>query len=83
MKPNVIITILVVQSSVVLLSSFAVGLSLGIITTVLILVPNLVVTSLTILEVALWLLAALTVMFLLSLYLAMRFAKTSLLKILT
>ncbi|MGB9841436.1 MAG: ABC transporter permease [Candidatus Bathyarchaeales archaeon] len=83
MKPNAIIAILVVQSSVVLLSSFAVGLSLGIITTVLILVPNPVVTSLTILEVALWLLATLTVMFLLSLYPAMRFAKTSLLKILT
>ncbi|MCW4007079.1 MAG: ABC transporter permease [Candidatus Bathyarchaeota archaeon] len=82
-KPNTIIAILAVQSIVVLLSSFAVGLSLGIITTVLILVPNPVVTSLTILEVALWLLVALTVMLLLSLYPAIRFAKTPLLKILT
>ncbi|MEM3000487.1 MAG: FtsX-like permease family protein [Candidatus Bathyarchaeia archaeon] len=79
-KPNTIIAILAVQSLVVLLTSFAVGLSLGIIITVLILVPNPVVTSLTIMEVALWLLAALTVMFLLSLYPAIRFAKTPLLK---
>ncbi|MGB9914043.1 MAG: hypothetical protein ACPLIG_02055 [Candidatus Bathyarchaeales archaeon] len=56
---------------------------MGIIITVLILVPNPVVTSLTIMEVALWLLAALTVMFLLSLYPTIRFAKTPLLKILT
>ncbi|MCX8153719.1 MAG: hypothetical protein N3E52_04725 [Candidatus Bathyarchaeota archaeon] len=82
-KPNTVISILAVQSLVVLLSSFAVGISLGIIITVLILVPNPVVNSLTVLEVSAWLLTALAVMFLLSLYPAMEFAKKSLLKLLS
>ncbi len=80
-KPNAIIAILAVQSIVVLLSSFAVGISLGVITTLLILVPYPVVTGLTILEIAAWLFAALAGMFLLSLYPAARFAKTPILKI--
>jgi ABC-type antimicrobial peptide transport system permease subunit len=82
-KPNAIIAILAVQSIVVLLSSFAVGISLGVITTLLILVPNPAVTTVTILEVAAWLFTALAGMFLLSLYPAARFAKTPILKIMT
>jgi ABC-type antimicrobial peptide transport system permease subunit len=82
-KPNAIIAILAVQSIVVLFSSFAVGISLGVITTLLILVPNPVVTTVTILEVAAWLFTALAAMFLLSLYPAARFAKTPILKIMT
>ena len=82
-KPNAIIAILAIQSIVVLLSSFAVGISLGVITTLIILVPDPIVTSLTILEVAAWLFAALAGMFLLSLYPAARFAKTPILKIMT
>jgi ABC-type antimicrobial peptide transport system permease subunit len=82
-KPNAIIAILAIQSIVVLLSSFAVGISLGVITTLLILVPNPVVTSVTILEVAALLFTALAAMFLLSLYPAARFAKTPILKIMT
>jgi ABC-type antimicrobial peptide transport system permease subunit len=82
-KPNAIIAILAIQSIVVLLSSFAVGISLGVITTLLILVPNPVVTSVTILEVAALLFTALAGMFLLSLYPAARFAKTPILKIMT
>ena len=81
-KPNTIIAILAVQVVVILLSSFGVGISLGIIATLLILVPNPVVTSLTVIEVSAWLLAALATMFLLSLYPAIRFAKTPLLKFL-
>ena len=82
-KPNAVIAILAVQSLVVLLSSFAVGISLGVITTLLILVPNPVVTTVTLLEVAAWLFTALAGMFLLSLYPAARFAKTPILKIMT
>jgi ABC-type antimicrobial peptide transport system permease subunit len=82
-KPKAIIAILAIQSIVVLLSSFAVGISLGVITTLLILVPNPVVTSVTILEVAALLFTALAGMFLLSLYPAARLAKTPILKIMT
>jgi ABC-type antimicrobial peptide transport system permease subunit len=80
-KPKAITAILAVQSLVVLLSSCAVGISLGVITTLMILVPQPVVTSITILEVAGWLFAALGGMFLLSLYPAVKFARTPLLKI--
>jgi len=82
-KPKAIIAILAIQSVVVLLSSFAVGISLGVITTLLILVPNPVVTSVTLLEVAALLFTALAGMFLLSLYPAARLAKTPILKIMT
>jgi ABC-type antimicrobial peptide transport system permease subunit len=82
-KPNAVIAILAVQSLVVLLSSFAVGISLGVIATLLILVPNPVVTTVTILELAALLFTALAGMFLLSLYPAARFAKTPILKIMT
>ncbi len=82
-KPNAIIAILAIQSIIVLLSSFAVGISLGVITTLLILVPNPVVTGVTIFEVAAFLFAALAGMFLLSLYPAARLAKTPILKIMT
>jgi ABC-type antimicrobial peptide transport system permease subunit len=75
------IVIFAIQSLIVLLSSFAAGIALGVIVTLMILVPYPVVTSITILEIAAWLFAALTSMFLLSLYPAVKFAKTPLLKI--
>jgi ABC-type antimicrobial peptide transport system permease subunit len=80
-NPKAIVAILAVQSVIVLLSSCAVGISLGVITTLMILMPHPVVTSVTILEIAAWLFAALSGMFLLSLYPAVKFAKTPLLKI--
>ena len=80
-KPKTVTAILAVQSLVVLLSSCAVGVSLGVITTLMILIPQPVVTSVTILEVAGWLFGALGGMFLLSLYPAVKFARTPLLKI--
>jgi ABC-type antimicrobial peptide transport system permease subunit len=80
-KPKTVIVILAIQSIIVLLSSFAVGISFGVITTLLILVPHPVVTNITIIEVAAWLIAALIGMLLLSLYPAAKFAKTPLLKI--
>jgi ABC-type antimicrobial peptide transport system permease subunit len=83
MKPKTIITILGIQALVVLISSFAVGISLGVITTLVILVPDPVVTTATLVIVAAWLFAALIGMFLLSLYPAAKLAKTSILKIMT
>jgi ABC-type antimicrobial peptide transport system permease subunit len=80
-KPNIIMSISSIQSAIVLLSSFAVGISLGFPTTLLILMKNPLITSLTIVEIAVWLLAALSCMFILSLYPAFRLAKTSILKI--
>lgn len=82
-KPKIIVVISAIQSAIVLISSFAAGISLGIITTLLILMTNPLVTSVTVLEIAAWLLAALIVMFLFSLYPAFRLAKTSILKIMT
>jgi ABC-type antimicrobial peptide transport system permease subunit len=80
-KSKTVVTILAVQSLIVLLSSFAVGISLGVIITLMILTPQPVVTGFTILEIAGWLFAALVVMFLLSLWPAARLAKKPILKI--
>jgi ABC-type antimicrobial peptide transport system permease subunit len=82
-KPRFIIHILAIQSLIVLISSFATGISLGVITAWLILMANPLVTSITILEITTWLLAALVGMFLLSLYPAYKLANASILKIMT
>ena len=82
-KPRIILATSAIQSSIVLFASFAVGISFGIITTLIILMANPVVTSFTVAEIAFWLAAASFGMFLLSLYPAFRLAKTSILKIMT
>jgi ABC-type antimicrobial peptide transport system permease subunit len=82
-KPRIIMHISAIQSLIVLISSFATGISIGIITAWLILMTNPLVTGITILEITGWLLAALIGMFLLSLYPAYRLTKTSILKIMT
>jgi len=82
-KPKTVVTILAVQSLIVLLSSFAVGISLGVIITLLILTPQPVVTSFTILEIGGWLFAALVGMFLFSLWPAVKFAKKPILQIMS
>lgn len=82
-KPKAVVTILAMQSLIVLFSSFAVGISLGVIVTVMILMSHPLVTSFTILAIAGWLLAALTGMFLLSLWPALRFAKKPILKMMS
>ncbi len=82
-KPKIVIFILAIQSIIVLVSSFAVGISLGTIITLLILMKQPLVTSVTILEITGWLLAALAGMFIFSLYPAFRLAKASILKIMT
>jgi ABC-type antimicrobial peptide transport system permease subunit len=80
-RPRIIINISAIQTVIVLISSFAIGISLGIITTLIVLMANPLVTSLSILEITIWLAAALTAMFLFSLYPAVRLAKTAILKI--
>ena len=82
-KPRIIVAISAIQSALVLISSFATGISLGVITTLLILMTNPLVTSVTVLEITAWLIGALIGMFLFSLYPAFRLAKTSILKIMT
>jgi ABC-type antimicrobial peptide transport system permease subunit len=82
-KPKTIVAVLAVQSLIVLFSSFGVGISLGVIITLMILTPQPVVTSFTLLEISGWLLAALGGMFLLSLWPAVRFAKKPILKIMS
>jgi ABC-type antimicrobial peptide transport system permease subunit len=82
-KPKTVVAMLAVQSLIVLLSSFGVGISFGVIITLMILTPQPVVTSFTVLEIAGWLLAALGGMFLLSLWPAVRFAKKPILKIMS
>ncbi len=82
-KPRIIITISAIQSAIVLLSSFTLGISLGVITTLLILMKNPLVTSLTIVEIATWLFAALIIMFIFSLYPVFKLAKASILKSMT
>ena len=80
-KPKIVIVILSIQSIIVLLSSFGVGITFGTIITLLILMQQPLVTSFTILEISGWLLAALLGMFLFSLDPAFRLAKSSILKI--
>ncbi len=80
-KPRIIINISAIQEAIVLFSSFAVGISFGVITTLMILMTNPLVTILIVAEIASWLLAALIIMFILSLYPAFRLAKTSILKV--
>jgi ABC-type antimicrobial peptide transport system permease subunit len=82
-KPKTVVTMLAIQSLIVLFSSFAVGISLGVIITLMILISQPVVTSFTILGISAWLLTALVGMFLLSLYPAVRFARKPILKIMS
>jgi putative ABC transport system permease protein len=80
-KPKIIVSICAIQSAIVLLSSLALGISLGLTTTLLILIKNPIVTSLTVTKICVWLLSSLLFMFIISLYPAFKLAKTSILKI--
>ena len=74
-KPATVVRIISLQSLVALLSSYGAGVAIGIMITLMVLVPEPLVTSFTILEISGWLLTALATMFLLSLYPALRFAR--------
>jgi ABC-type antimicrobial peptide transport system permease subunit len=82
-KPKTVLAILAVQSLIVLFSSFAVGISIGVMITLMILMAQPVVTSFTILSIAGWLFAAMFGMYLLSLWPAVRFARKPILEIMS
>ena len=82
-KPKFIVFVLAIQSIIVLVSSFGVGISLGTIITLLILLPQPIVTSFTILEITGLLFAALAGILLFSLYPAFKVARSPILKIMT
>jgi putative ABC transport system permease protein len=82
-KPSTILKIVATQSLVLSLGSFAAGVAFGIIITLLILVPEPVVTAFTVIEIAGWMLAALAITLSLSLYPMIRFAKKPLLESMT
>lgn len=82
-KPRLITFIISIQSMIVLLSGLGFGLSLGTIATLMILMANPIVTVLTLLEITLWLFAAVGLMYLFSLYPAIKFGKKPILKMLT
>jgi ABC-type antimicrobial peptide transport system permease subunit len=82
-KPRTIVEIVSGQSFVVLLSSYAAGVVFGIIITLLILVPEPVITEYTVFEIAGWLVIALATTFILSLYPAIRFARKPVLEMMT
>jgi ABC-type antimicrobial peptide transport system permease subunit len=80
-KPKTVTKIVSEQSFIILLSSFAAGVPIGIILTLLILVPEPIITSYTVLEIAGWLLIALLVVFVSSLYPTIKFARKQILEI--
>ena len=82
-KPKFIVFVLAIQSIIVLVSSFGVGISFGTIITLLILLPQPIVTGFTMLEITGLLFAALAGILLFSLYPAFKVARSPILKIMT
>ncbi len=80
MNPKTVAKIVSEQSLIVLLSSCGVGISIGIIITLLILVPEPVITSYTVLQITGWLLFTSLVMFVSSLYPTIEFARKSIME---
>lgn len=76
-KPRTVLEIVAGQSLIVLFASCAVGIALGVIITLMILMPEPLVTNYTIMEIAGWLLMALLATFIFSLYPAVKFARKS------
>jgi ABC-type antimicrobial peptide transport system permease subunit len=74
MKPNAVVKIVSTQNFMILLSSYAVGLCLGIIATLLVLIPEPLVTDFTIMEIAGWLVVVYALIFVISLFPVLRFA---------
>jgi putative ABC transport system permease protein len=82
-KPRTVLAMVSAQSLIILLGSYAVGIALGTITTLLILVQNPLVTPYTIVEIGGWLLLALIVTFGSSIYPALVFARKPVLETMT
>ena len=79
-RPNIIVSTLAIQSGALLVSSFAVGLSVGTVVLLIILMAHPIVTAMTFVEIGAWLAGAIVVMFILSIIPALRLKKTSILK---
>jgi ABC-type antimicrobial peptide transport system permease subunit len=79
-RPKLIIDLSAFESAIVLLSSFGIGLSFGVIITLMTLMANPLVTATTIAVISVWLVLALVVMFLLSLFPAVRLSRRGILK---
>jgi ABC-type antimicrobial peptide transport system permease subunit len=82
-EPKTVRGIIFTQSLIVALASYAVGVAFGIITTLLVLVKQPVVTPCSVIEIAAWLLLAFAATFLFSVYPAIIFAKKSVLELMT
>jgi ABC-type antimicrobial peptide transport system permease subunit len=82
-KPRTVLAMISAESLIVLLASYAVGIALGTITTLLILMQNPLITPYTVIEIASWLLLALVATFASSIYPALRFANKPLLETMT
>jgi ABC-type antimicrobial peptide transport system permease subunit len=80
-KPKIIINIAAFESAILLLSSFCVGTSFGVIITLMILMAKPIVTITTVASIVAWLVSALIIMFVLSLYPAVKLSKTGILQI--
>jgi ABC-type antimicrobial peptide transport system permease subunit len=74
-KQKTVLIIVSLQSLTILLSSCAIGIELGTIITLLILIPEPVVTGFTLIQIATWFLSALTIIFVFSLYPATKLIK--------
>lgn len=74
-KPKAVRSIVAIQNALVLLAGSSTSIALGIMTTLLILVPNPIVTTYDILQISAWLLLALAIIFGLSLLPAIKLAK--------
>jgi ABC-type antimicrobial peptide transport system permease subunit len=74
-KQKTVLIIMSLQSLTILLSSCAIGIELGTIITLLILIPEPVVTGFTFIQIATWFLSALTIIFVFSLYPATKLIK--------
>lgn len=82
-RPRTLVKIVMTQNSLVLLSSWAAGIALGIMVTLLILMPEPVVGVGTIMEIAAWLLLALAAILASSIYPVLRLAKKPILEIMS
>ncbi|MDR1993130.1 MAG: ABC transporter permease [Nitrososphaerota archaeon] len=80
-RPIIIVKSAMFESAIVLLSSMGIGLSFGVIITLMILMTDPLVSVSTIVLIGGWLGSALGVMFLVSLYPAVRLSKMSILKL--
>jgi ABC-type antimicrobial peptide transport system permease subunit len=81
--PRTVVKIVMMQSSLILLFTWATGLALGIMTTILILIPQPSVTGSTIVETTALLLVAFAIILASSLYPALRFARKPIINTMT